>query len=94
MYSMKLKYQFVFQPLGKTYMGVAVGESARLFHGMLQLNEVGYDIVSLMREEISRDEIVAKLLEIYDTDSQTASDYVNQVVEYLDEQDVLDVSED
>ena len=48
---MKLKYQFVFQPVGKTYMGVAVGESAKEFSGMLQLNEVGYDIVSLMTEE-------------------------------------------
>ena len=53
-------------------MGVAVGESARQFHGMMQLNEVGYDIVSLMTEEISREEIVDKLLEIYDTDRDSA----------------------
>lgn len=86
---MKLKYQFVFQPVGKTYMGVPVGESAKQFHGMLQLNEVGYDIVSLMKEEISQDEMVSKLLEIYDTDAETATGYVNQVVKYLQEQDVI-----
>lgn len=86
---MKLKYQFVFQPLGNTYMGVPVGESAKLFHGMLQLNEVGYDIVSLMTEEISREEMADKLLEIYDTDRETVLTYIDQSVDYLTEQGVL-----
>ena len=86
---MKLKYQFVFQPVGKTYMGVAVGESAKEFSGMLQLNEVGYDIVSLMTEETSREEIVDKMLDIYDADRETVCKYVDEVVEYLTENGVL-----
>ena len=87
---MKLKYQFVFQPIGKTYMGVPVGESAKEFHGMLQLNEVGYDIVSMMKEDISREEMADKLQELYDTDRETALTYINQVVDYLSEQEVLE----
>lgn len=86
---MKLKYQFVFQPIGKTYMGVPVGESAKEFHGMLQLNEVGYDIVSMMTEEIGRDALADKLQEIYDTDRETALTYIDQVADYLKEQGVL-----
>ncbi len=86
---MKLKYQFVFQPVGKTFMGVAVGESAKLFSGMLQLNEVGHDIVALMTEEISRDEIVEKMLDIYDADRETVCRYVDEVVEYLKENEVI-----
>ena len=70
-------------------MGVAVGESAKQFHGMMQLNEVGYHIVSLMTEEISREEIVDKLLEIYDTDRDSALKHVNDVIVYLEEQGVL-----
>lgn len=87
---MKLKYQFVFQPVGKTYMGVAVGDSAKQFSGMLQLNEVGYDIVSQMTDDISRDEIVDKILDIYDSDRDTVSKYVDEVVEYLTENEVLE----
>ena len=87
---MKLKYQFVFQPVGKTFMGVAVGESAKKFSGMLQLNEVGHDIVALMTEEISRDEIVEKMLNIYDADRETVCKYVDEVVEYLTENGVLE----
>lgn len=86
---MKLKYQFVFQPLGQSYVGVPVGESARLFHGMLQLNEVGYNIVSLMTEEISREEMAEKMQKIYDTDRETVLTYIDQVVDYLTEQEVL-----
>ncbi len=71
-------------------MGVAVGESAEQFHGMLQLNEVGYDMVSLMKESISRDEVVEKMLDMYDTDRDTVSKYVDEVVEYLKDNDVLE----
>lgn len=86
---MKLKYQFVFQPIGDIYMGVPVGDSAKQFHGMMQLNEVGYDIVSLMTEDISREEIVEKILEMYDVDREIADLYVNDVISYLEEQEVL-----
>lgn len=86
---MKLKYQFVFQSVGDTYMGVTVGESAKLFHGMLQLNEVGHDIVSLMAEDVGRDEIVDKILNSYDTDRETAEKYVDEVIAYLVKEDVL-----
>ena len=87
---MKLKYHFVFQPIGNIYMGVPVGDSAKLFHGMMQLNEVGYDIVSLMTEEISREEIVEKILEMYDIDRDSALVHVNDVIEYLEGQGVLE----
>lgn len=87
--TMKLKYQFHFQPVGKIYMGVAVGESARNFHGMLQLNEMGYDIVSLMVKEISRDEIVERLLQVYEPNREKIEEYVDNVVKYLKAQEVL-----
>jgi hypothetical protein len=42
-----------------------------------------------MTEEISCEEIVEKLLEIYDTDRDSALTYVNDVIKYLEEQGVL-----
>lgn len=89
---MKLKYQFVFQQLGETYMGVAVGEDAKLFNGMLHLNEVGYDIVSLMTNDISKDEIIENILDSYDSDRDTATQYVDEVIDYLTKEDVLNPS--
>lgn len=70
-------------------MGVAVGDDAKLLNGMLQLNEVGYDIVSLMTNDISKDEIIENVLENYDTDRDTATQYVDEVIDYLTKEDVL-----
>ena len=43
---MRLRYKFRFQQIGETFLGVAVGQNAHLFNGVLQLNEVGHFIVS------------------------------------------------
>lgn len=86
---MHLKYQFHFQPVGKTYMGVAIGESAKQFSGMLQLNEVGYDIVSQMTQPTTQDEIIEQMLKLYDTDRETVTKYVDDVIKYLQEAEVI-----
>lgn len=88
---MKLKYNFHFQPVGRTFVGVAVGEDARKFAGMIQLNEVGHDIVARMTSEVSRDKIVKSILEEYDSDEETVGKYVDEVIEYLNSEGVLDV---
>lgn len=86
---MHLKYQFHFQPVGNTYMGVAIGESAKQFSGMLQLNEVGYDIVSQMTQPTTQDEIIEQMLKLYDTDRETVTKYVDDIIKYLQEAEVI-----
>lgn len=88
---MKLKYNFHFQPVGRTYVGVAIGDDAKKFAGMIQLNGVGYDIVSMMNSEVTRDKVIEMLLAEYDTDAETATKYVDEIVEYLNKEGVLDV---
>lgn len=88
---MKLKYNFHFQPVGRTYVGVAIGDDAKKFAGMIQLNGVGYDIVSMMNTEVTRDKVIEMLLADYDTDTETATKYVDEIVEYLNKEGVLDV---
>lgn len=88
---MKLKYNFHFQPVGRTFVGVAVGEDARKFAGMIQLNEVGHDIVARMTSEVTRDKIVKSILEEYESDEETVGKYVDEVIEYLNSEGVLDV---
>ena len=87
---MKLKYKFAFQPIGKNYIGIAVDESATEFSGMLELNETGYDMVNLMQEETTREALIEKLLTVYNTDRETLSNYLDEVIAYLTEQGVLE----
>ena len=86
---MRLKYKFHFQPVGKTYVGVVVGEDARHFNKMIQLNEVGHDIVSMMNEETDRDSIVEKIQSQYDVDIATVGKYVDEIIDYLTKEGVL-----
>lgn len=87
---MRLKYTFHFQPVGRTFVGVAIGDDAKKFSGMIQLNEVGHDIVALMANEITRDEIVNKILEEYDSDQETVGKYVDDIINYLILEGVLE----
>lgn len=87
---MKLKYKFHFQPVGRTFVGVAIGEDAKRFSGMIQLNGVGHDMVALMQSDITRDEIVKKILAEYDSDEATVGKYVDDVIAYLMKEGVLE----
>lgn len=86
---MRLNYKFHFQPVGHTYVGVAIGEDSRKFSGMIQLNEVGYDIVSKMKDDITYDQLLEQLLLEYDTDKETLSKYLTEIIEYLTSEGVL-----
>ena len=46
---MQLLYTFRFKRIGDTWLANAVGQDAHLFQGILQLNEVGYFIVSELK---------------------------------------------
>lgn len=87
---MKLKYQFVFQNVCGHYMGVAVGDDARAFSGVITLNETGNDICQLLQEETTRESVIDHLLEIYDADRETVGKYVDQVTDQLRAEGVLE----
>jgi len=87
---MKLKYEFYFQQLGNEYVGVPVGDNADEFSGMLQLDDVAYDIVSRLSHEITRDELIDEMQEIYDADRDTLAYHIDNVIEYLKSEKVID----
>ena len=53
---MRLLYSFRFQRVGDTWLANAIGQNAHLFQGILQLNEVGYFIVSELAKIYSQEE--------------------------------------
>ena len=88
---MKLKYDFYFHPVGEKHVGVAMGEGAREFSGMLELDEVAYDIVSHISDGISRDELIDAMLSIYDDDREVVARCVDKVIAYLTAEGVLEI---
>ena len=98
---MRLLYSFRFQQIGDTWLAAATGQNAHLFNGVLQLNEVGYFIVSQLdqitqsasAEQCSEPQIIdhlaTALTHEYEVDEPTARQAVQQVLNYLQAEGVL-----
>ena len=63
---MKIKAGFILRDVaGKTFV-VATGELSKKFKGMITLNETGKFIWKLLENDITKEEIVEKMLEVYE----------------------------
>ena len=75
---MKIKNGFVIEKVGTSYLAVAVGERAAEFSSMVRLNSTGAFLWNcLAKEDLTRDELVDKVLETYDVSrEQVLSDVI------------------
>ena len=63
---MKIKAGFILRDVaGKTFV-VATGELSKNFKGMITLNETGKCIWKLLENDNTKEEIVDKMLEVYE----------------------------
>ena len=77
---MKIKDGFILRNVAQTNIVVAVGNATLDFSGLMTLNDSGAFLWSLMQNDITIDEMAAKMQEIYDIDLETAkSDIVDFV---------------
>lgn len=77
---MKLKKGFVTHTIGTDQLMVAVGAAAKQFPGMVSSNETAAFIVECLKNQISEEGIVDRLLEEYDVDRQTAAKDVADIL--------------
>ena len=82
---MRLKYKLSMMDMGGEIAAVPVGENSNEFRGMLKLNEVSAEILSLLEEETTPVEVHEKLKEKYpDSTDQEIGDhlvsFLNQLV--------------
>ena len=88
---MKLKDTFITKDMGDVQVMVAVGGSA--FSGIVRSNKTAAFIIDLLKEETTKEQIVATMLEQYEVSEERASKDVDKIVEKLrsigalDEQD-------
>ncbi len=62
---MKLRYEFSVMKMGDEYNAVAVGENAEGFNGMLRMNDVSAEILELLKDETTPEEVHRILRERY-----------------------------
>lgn len=80
---MKLKYDFEITELGDQIIAVPIGDNAREFSGVLDLNVTAATILKLLQKETMVEQIVSALQEEYEgtTEAITASveKYINKL---------------
>lgn len=78
---MRLNDKFVTRDMGDTQVMVAVGSAS--FSGIVRSNKTAAFIVDQLKEETTKEKIVAAMLEHYDVTEERASADVDKVLDKL-----------
>ena len=68
---MKLKETIVINKINDEYVLVDADGSNNRFNGLVKLNDVAKDIIDIMKDEVTYDEIVRLMFNKYDVDEAT-----------------------
>jgi len=87
---MKLKYDFIVNEVAGQFVAVAIGDAVEEFSGFVKMNDIGAEIFEMLKEEISADEIIEKMLEKHpESNLQEATEVVNGFIEGLKAEGIL-----
>lgn len=78
---MKLKEGFITYSTGDENLLVATGEAGKSFNGIVRNNETAAFIAELLKNEITEEEIVSKLLDEYEADEKTVRKDVRRLLD-------------
>lgn len=87
---MKRNPQFIMSKISDLNVLVPIGTAAADFNGVISLNGMGSDIWSMLEEDISRDELLAKILSEYDVSEEKASADIDSFLNTLREAGCLE----
>lgn len=87
---MKIKKGFVKRNIAGSEIVVPVGKTAAEFNGMITLNESGAFFWDCMAEETTVEDVVAKVLEVYEVTPEKAAEDVDKFISMLRENGLLD----
>lgn len=87
---MKVKSSVIVSEIDDAYILVDADPSKDRFNGMIRLNLTSKRIIELLRDDISLDELVTKLLEIYNVQEEVIRKDLSQVLDKLKSVNLLE----
>ncbi len=88
---MKLKYNFVLNPVADKIVAVAVGDDLNQFNGFIKMNDVGAEIFEILKNDVELDEIIKIMLEKHpESNLEEATQTVTEFVKQLKEAEVIE----
>ena len=88
---MKLKYNFVLNPVADKIVAVAVGDDLGKFNGFIKMNDIGAEIFEILKNDVELDEIIKIMLEKHpESNLEEATETITEFVNQLKEAEVVE----
>lgn len=87
---MKIKSGFVLREVAGQAVVVALGAAAKDFNGMIKLNASGKLIWEMLDKGAEREEIIEKMLDIYDVDRGVLEADVDKIINTLKDAKIIE----
>ena len=87
---MKVQNDFVLREIAGDYVIIPTGTTVLSFNGLITVNEVGADLWKMLQSEVSFDDLVLGILDIYDVDETTAREDIQEFLDTLIRGGILD----
>ncbi len=87
---MKIKSGFVVRAVAGQHMVVALGDAAKIFNGIIKLNESARLIWDMLTVGAERDEIIEKLAETYEAPRELLERDCDAFLQSLQENNILE----
>lgn len=75
---MKANKDVIFRAIADEYVLIPTGEASRGKNGLFALTPVGAEIWKLLEEGLSREEMLVRLVAMYDADAETIRQDMNE----------------
>lgn len=86
---MKINENFVIRQIADEYIIVPIGENVLNFNGMITVNEIGRFIWEQLQEDLTKEEVLKRIIGEYEVDEQTASTDLDEFLVRLQEGGLL-----
>ncbi|HZJ78703.1 MAG TPA: PqqD family protein [Clostridia bacterium] len=87
---MKAKKDFILRKVAGSYIIVATGRAAIDFTKVINLNETGAFLWSMLEKGVTKDEMVKNLLQEYNVSEEKATEDINVFIEKVKQEDMLE----
>lgn len=80
---MKVDKEFVLREIAGDYVIIPIGRTVLSFNGLITVNEIGAFLWNLLQEDVTREDLVAKVLDEYEVDEETAREDIQEFLDTL-----------
>lgn len=88
-YAMKIKEGFIVRKVGSQFVVAATGKASRDYAGIIRLNESSAYAFELLKEDLTKEELLSKMLAEYNVSREVLSKDLDAFLDRLREANAL-----